>query len=411
LEAERLDVRIHRSLESISTIMPDWQELLTGFPGTTTFATPEWLVPWWRSFAEGQTLLALGLYEASRLVGLGLFSITRRRIAPRIHLKVLRLMGDGSGDSDNLDIPVLAGYEQRVAATLLDYFETASKDWDFAQFNTLPSNSPVGGELARQLKTKRWANVCRQRPASAIPLPPLWETYLSQLTSGERKNLDRYRKRLERRYQARFHKVKLESELPHYLEAMFRLHQERWEIRNQKGSFASPDRRRFYGEISRFFLARGWLELWALDLNQETVAVQFGFRYGDVVFQLQEGFSNKYSSDRVGTLLRAHVLKRLISDGITRYDFLAGNTGYKARWGALVGHYLDLHFARRGTRGSIYLNAVQRARASKEWLRANVPASVWHQIHRINCRLRGIPFNPAVSSVQDNPKGGANPPG
>src|SRR5207253_10658183 len=124
----------------------------------------------------------------------------------------------------------------------------------------------------------------------------------------------------------------------------------------------SEGRRRFCYDLSRLLLGRSSLELWALELSGRIAAVQYAFRYGKTVFQLQEGFGPERSSDRVGFVLRGHVMKQLIEEGVRKYDFLAGEPGYKARWSAQAGHYVNYYFARPFSLGSAYLRAVHHAK-------------------------------------------------
>src|ERR1700733_8260093 len=137
MSSEILETRTYRSLEQLRTIGAQWEELLSSYPLTTTFSTPEWLLPWWRSFGANQSLLAAAFFADSRLVALALFSITTTRIAKTIPLQQLRLMGDGSKDSDNLDLPVMPGFEDRFAASLLNFLKSERSAWDFAELNTL----------------------------------------------------------------------------------------------------------------------------------------------------------------------------------------------------------------------------------------------------------------------------------
>ena len=51
---------------------------------------------------------------------------------------MLRLMGDGSGDSDNLDLVVASGYASAVVGSLLAYLQGHSDLWDFCEPNTIP---------------------------------------------------------------------------------------------------------------------------------------------------------------------------------------------------------------------------------------------------------------------------------
>src|SRR5437773_11842234 len=116
-----------------------------------------------------------------------------------------------------------------------------------------------------------------------------------------------------------------------------------------------PARQKFYHECARQLLAKRRLEFWVLELEGRIVAAQLGLRHENVVFSLQEGFDPEFSSDSVGYVLRAQVLKRLIAAGVRRYDFLGGTDESKTRWGAVVGSYLNFDFARPFSRGSLPL--------------------------------------------------------
>lgn len=383
-----IEIREYRSLEEAQALIPFWDELLSAYPGATTFSTWEWLASWWRNFAKNDQLLVLGFFQGEMLVGLAPLSITPYRTPARLTLKLLRLMGDGSGDSDNLDFPVLPGYEGQFASALVNYLEK-QRLWDFCELNTLPPDSPAAGALLTLVKQRGWKAASSTRVASAISLPDTWEAYLQQLPSEDQKNLVRYTKRLEKRYQTRIYRVTDETQLPACLEAMFRLHQARWQADGQPGSFGSAERRAFYYDLSRALLKRGWLEFWVMELNGAIASAQYAFRYRDKVFQLQEGNDPANSSDRVGFLLRGHVMKQLIAEGVRLYDFLGGEPGYKARWGAQVGQYLDIHFARPFSLGAAYLWTLQNAAVSKEWLRRKLPKSTWQKLHKINVGIRG----------------------
>jgi len=381
-----MQISVYQSLESLHGISLKWDQLLAKCPGATTFSTWEWLGSWWRAFGTGK-LFVLGFYSASELVGLAPLCITEREIGFGFRINVVRFMGDGSGDSDNLDIIAKPGWEERVSASLLDCLDEARGNWSLVELNTMPSESRVGRSLTGDLACRGWRIEVRKRPASAINLPDNWSAYLQGLTSEDRNNLIRYRKRLEKHHNVRFRKVMVESEIQPCLDAMYQLHQQRWQLRGETGSFAVQERRSFYAEISRLFLARGWLELWALDVDSRTVATQFAFRFRNRVFQLQEGFDPKCSSDRVGMVLRSHVIMQLITEGVKCYDFLSGRLGYKARWGATRTQYLSLRFARRRTLGSTYLAIMKNAVIGKEYLRNNLPTFAWTFLHKL--KLRG----------------------
>src|SRR5216683_2679850 len=119
-EVADLTVRVYRDLDDLQTLVPAWEELLSAYPLATTFCTWEWLSSWWRAFGGGRQLLVLAFYDPSQcdhsqLVGLATLSLERHRLAGLMSLRKIRLMGDGSGDSDSLDMPVRPGWEERFA--------------------------------------------------------------------------------------------------------------------------------------------------------------------------------------------------------------------------------------------------------------------------------------------------------
>src|SRR5262249_31679716 len=140
--------------------------------------------------------------------------------------------------------------------------------------------------------------------------------------------------------------------------------------------------------LSTCLLARGWLELWILELDGEIGAVQFAFRYGENVFQLQEGYDSGRNSDRLGYVLRGEVLKRLISEKVRTYDFLGGEDSYKTRWGTHQGYYRHLQFAPSFEVGGACLQILHKTGRSKEWLRQRLPNQVWKLLQNAHATVQ-----------------------
>lgn len=379
-----LRVHCHESLDELAALRPAWEELLARPSTASIFSTWEWLAPWWRAYGEGKDLHVLAFRDdESRLVALAPLCLDTARVRGLGTLRQLRLLGDGSGDSDNLDLPVWPGREQDFAHSLLDRLLEKASRWDLCSFDTLPPDSPAAVALRRELEERRWPRAMYPLPRSAVDLPASWESYLERLSPKERDKLAYYSRRLEKRHRVRFIRCTEGGELSRGLQALFRLHQKRWERTPEPGSFASPARRQFYGEMSRAFLRRGWLEFWLLELDGEIVAAQFGFRYRDTVSALQEGFDPDLSSDSVGFVLRGHVLQRLIGAGARRYDFLAGLDPSKDRWGAQASAYTNLVFARPRSRGGAHVRLARDSYATKEWLRARLPERALVAVRRL----------------------------
>ena len=389
MNADSLQVRTYRSIDELQSIAPMWNDLLGEYPLATNFSTLEWLGPWWRAFGTNQKLLVVGFFADTRLVALAPLSISPFPVGKIFSLRLLRLMGDGSKDSDNLDLPVRAGFERSFAAALFRFLESDRNSWDFCELNTLPPASPGASALRKLIEREKWSVNESEIPTSAIPLPATWEEYLKQLSSKERGKVGLRARRLEKKYEVQIRKCEQESEIDPLLHALYELHGKHWQARGLPGTLRSPARRQFYGELARLLLTRRQLELWVLELNGRIAAAQFGLRYGSTIFSLQEGFDPEFAPDSVGYVLRSQVIKRAIDGGVRRYDFLGGADESKLRWGAELGHYLNLSFAPPFSRGAAYLRTRYSVAKSKTWLRHTLPAPAWEALHGINVRLKG----------------------
>src|SRR5262249_22654964 len=136
----------------------------------------------------------------------------------------LRFMGDGSGDSDGLDFPVRHGFEKKFLFLVLEYLKQERRDWDMCQFNTMPADSPVAKLLIENSAQEGLSIFQYRRVSSVVPLPNTWDKYLQGLSSEDSKNLERYTRRLNKKYTTRVYRCIRSEELPGCLEALFRLH-------------------------------------------------------------------------------------------------------------------------------------------------------------------------------------------
>ena len=394
--------KVYQSLDDLAELEPLWNNLVAEYPSASIFCTWEWLLSWWQSFGNRRRLLVLALFDSdSRLIGLAPLSILSEPVLGKLSLRVLRFVGDGSNDSDNLDFPVRPGFEEVFARKVVEYLREHGNEWDIVLLNTMPLESPVAKVLVTSLLQRPyWSCFHEFRRRLIVSLPLKWDDYVAQISAKERRNLAYYGRRLKNAYSVRIYRCTNEAELPACLGALFRLHQQRWQSAGQPGTFAEETRRHFYTELGLRLLRRSWLELWIAELNGKIAAVQFAMRYRDTVYSLQEGYDPDHASDRVGFILRAHVLKQLISEGVRIYDFLAGEDPHKARWKPSPSSYRDIRFAATWSLGGVLLNSSYRSLAAKEWLRERLHPSLWRLLHKANLALkpRKGPLFPGAST-------------
>lgn len=373
----RLSVRSYSSWEDVEKFRLEWDRLLSA--SATVFSSIEWLSAWWRNYGTQKDLRILLFFAGDELVGAAPLYLDIRSVGFARKLKVLRFVGDGSDDSDNLDFLVRCGYEDPCAQAFLAWLRTS--DWDLSILATLPENSAFHDALIRYLRSSRWPLLETDAPHLYILLPGTWQSYLECLSPEFRPLLSRYPRRLRCNHRVRIYRSPIED-LDANLSKLFSLHQQRWEQRASPGAFANPARRRFYREVAQLFARRGWLEFWLLDLDEITVAAQLCIRTDRTVHLLQEGFDPKFSNEKIGYALRAATLEDFIRAGVRCYDFLGGGDAYKLRFGAVKSRYRTIHFARPSTLGSVQLALDRFDHNSRQWAREHLPEPVVHALRR-----------------------------
>src|SRR5262249_50234001 len=178
---ENIQIRTCESLDALRKIRNDWERLLGIYPHSTIFSTWDWLAPWWHAFAAKDRVLALAGYSAGTLIGLAPLALNQQR-GFGADLTFVRQMGDGTPDSDNLDIPVLPGYEAAFSQSIFGWLENHCQAWDVCQLRTLPSTSLVAHCIIENLKSRGWSRYFSTRPQSVIELPDSWEKYGKKLS-------------------------------------------------------------------------------------------------------------------------------------------------------------------------------------------------------------------------------------
>lgn len=310
--------------EGLEALRAEWTGLWERCPDATPFQSPEWLLAWWRHLGRGW-LWTLALRCKGRLAGLAPLFVHRPYGLPLRCVSIL-----GTGVTDYLDVLMERACQDSAVGFLLEHLAEHSARWDYCDFEQLRQGSPLlsEGTDGALLSCVSVQEVC---PVLALPEDP--GSLRARLPAGLRKNLRYYERRLAREDEARFERAD-ETNVEALLDALFRLHQERWNRRLLPGCFARGPVRRFHKEVTAAFLERGWLRLDLLRIGGRPVGALYCFLCRGRVYYYAAGLARDAARISPGSLLIAHALEEAIRNGAAEFDFLRGNEPYKYRWGA-----------------------------------------------------------------------------
>ena len=164
-----------------------------------------------------------------------------------------------------------------------------------------------------------------------MPLAPTWDATIAGIGKKTRYNLGYYERLMRRRFDVEI--GQLDSDQLHEgLEALFRLHTERWRKRWLPGVLSGDHTRAFHRELAMLFLKRGWLRFHALRLDGEIKAVLYCLAYKSKTCYYIGGFDPEMAKYSLGTVLTGYAIKQAVNEGCTEFDFLRGDEEYKTRW-------------------------------------------------------------------------------
>jgi CelD/BcsL family acetyltransferase involved in cellulose biosynthesis len=279
------------------------------------FASWEWISTWWRHFGADRTITGAIARRAdgTPVAILPLYVFARRPV------RVLRFLGHGPGDWLG---PIHAPGDAALASTALQSMLATTPQWDLLLAEHLRCDEPLAQQLG--------GTVVRREGFPILPFRKrTWDELLEGHSSHFRKQVRRSERRLLRAHRLRYRLSTDPQTLDADLDVLFELHGARWKSGASRAFVGA--RQAFHREFARLALERGWLRLWIMELDDEPVAVWYGFRYGGIEWYYQSGRDPSRDSDSVGFVLLCHTIRTALEDGADAYWFLRGGEAYKDR--------------------------------------------------------------------------------
>jgi CelD/BcsL family acetyltransferase involved in cellulose biosynthesis len=308
----------------LAEIEPDWRSLAER--RGNAFLTPEWYFAWLRSYGEQADPAVVTVHGPAGDLQ-GVMPLVRDRAArPR------SLRFGGANLADHLH-PAAAVIEEEESVALAAGARLGGEisGWSTIVLDNVDADAGWWRAMMSAAPVPLAAFSYRETTLPCIQLPASWEAYLAGRSRNFRSQLGRKLRALERSHEVRFRRTQMASELTSDLETFFRLHYARWESRGGSSS-ASERVRSFHADFAEAALERGWLRLWLMEVDGDSVAAWYGWRLGERYSYYLAGFEPRWSDASVGLLLLAHTVHEAIDEAASEYDLLLGEEAYKQRF-------------------------------------------------------------------------------
>jgi CelD/BcsL family acetyltransferase involved in cellulose biosynthesis len=302
---------VQLEVEELETLQDEWTPL--ALRSRNVFATYEWASTWWRHFGGGHRPLVTTCRAGDGTL-IGILPFYQWSSSP---LRILRFIGHGAGDQLGPihapeDLPSVARATQQALARMR---------WKIFVADNLPGDPSWTAALGGKILARDGSPLLRNPDGG-------WSAFLARRSSNFRQQVGRRERNLARHHDVTFRLVQDPEALPAALDALFHLHSLRW----SNGSSGFIPRAAFHREFAATALDRGWLRLWLLDLDGQTVAAWYGLRFADAECYYQAGRDPDWDHRSVGFVLLVHSIRQAFEDGVAEYRFLHGRDAYKYRF-------------------------------------------------------------------------------
>ncbi len=310
------------STRALRQFEPEWRRLWAALPHTSPFQSPDWLLPWWDYYGEGQ-LVSFVFRRDGEPVGFAPLYIYYDQAGYSRKLFLL-----GTGNTDYLDVLVHPDFQAACVSTLAHELWKTSDSWDRCEFLQLRATSAllINKDEFGLRSTIEQDTTC-----------PVLSRSCSEASRAMLKRAAYYWRRLQRD-----HSFSIEQptggSLDNFIAALERLHQDRWRAKSIQGAFALERDRAFHHRVIRRFCDAGMLRMYALVADGKICAIFYGFAHGKRTYFYLSGFDPAYAHYSVGTILQGHAIENAFREGSEHFEFLRGEESYKYKWGARDEH-------------------------------------------------------------------------
>lgn len=313
------------TLDELEKRRAEWHALAASCEFPSAFASPGWILAWWRAYGENHKPWCLAFEDSDgSLRGLALLACRRVALA--------RTLTFAGGEWNGLETLLCArGFESELSGLLLQELAARRLDWDVWRVRRLPTQSHLSHLLLNgRGSIKAATHDTRLQPF--ITLPKDGPTFESRFGSKQRGTQRRkWRRLLELGAAPRI--VTDPGEIGPAVQRLLNLRRARAIAMGQRHAHMDAHFERFLLDAVRELGSDG-TRLWTLEVDRQTLVMRLDLVQGEREHSYLLGLSDDHTALSPGSSLERHAILEAITEGRTELDLGPGRDEYKYRLGA-----------------------------------------------------------------------------
>lgn len=327
-----MDVKLVTDADAFAALRPAWDSLYGRCERRCLFLTHDWFDAAWQWRRESATLNVLCCWDGQELVGV--LPLVRPWDAEQRARRTLEFLT--VPDTQACDMIVDRAHLGAVTAALAQELARPGSEWDVLRLRYLPDASLSATALAAALAANDIRSATREVAANLlVPLDSTWEAYYASRGRRLKKAANLVANRL-----ARTGRIAIDwlapgagngVEVEHVVAQITEVSARSWKAATGN-SLDNPGPQAFIQRLSRHALARGWLSVWTLRVDEQPRAMEYQVVADGNVYALRSDFDAACEQSSPGSHLSRHLLEQLFGRGLERYLMGPGGNAYKYKW-------------------------------------------------------------------------------
>lgn len=318
------------SSRRLAGLEAEWTDLLATVDQPSPYMGWDWIRTWVDIWGDRFDVVILTIRDScGELIGVAPLSVHPSKEFPR--LRHLMVVGQKLTWSEYLDVLARPGEEAKVAAAAVGHLlGPAKRRWDLLWIEKMLQSSPMIPQLEHAFADRGCGfRTVPTAPSPYLPLPDSTDKILANTSRNFRGQVKQARNRVAKQNDSALLIAGVDIGFEEAYDELVRLHHLRWP---HGGAFLDEPRRQFFRQWGARALERGELFLALLSVGGTAIAGRFDFVFDGKMWCHQGGWDDDYSSLRPGMALTLATMEWGIENGLSEYDFLAGEHDYKLRW-------------------------------------------------------------------------------
>ncbi len=329
-----LEVTIHKKIEILDDIYPEWDQLKNGFHDITPFQEKSWIKNWWnfKKKRENISPYIIEIKKENKLTGL-ITLYTYNKVFLNVKYRILKPIGEGNSDYLN---PILSKEysPKKLINIAMKTIIRDKKNWDCIEWDGIQKYSHFDNILSNLLKLdfllleRKVSDICpflKLDQGFDEVKPKIDQQLLGQTLSKER--------RIQKKGQLTFSKVTKEDEIEPVMRVLFDLHRIRWGNEKSAISFNFEEDKEYMLKVANHLYRTNSLHLTYLKHKNKIVSIHFGMSDGNNLYFYMPAYNIEYNKYSVGSILMYYLIQLSCREGYENFDFMKGNEHYKKLWG------------------------------------------------------------------------------